>query len=397
MRLTARGCWLLWICVAASCGRIDYDAPPGVDASRPIDASTDAALDAPMDAALDAPMDAGTPCVPAPITTLTPGPGASWTGIAWSGGRAAVIYQSGGGDVRLVFFDRAGAMVGAPLDVETTGLTAERPSIALAGAGYLATWDEDSGGLHHVYAAELGADGALVGTPVDVSRSTASAWRSDILTEGGLPWVVWKDEEPGNVELRASSIALGSHALIAPIEITSSPSSSQQPALASGPSGIVVAYQENGAGDEVWLTTLDAPRVPLRLTATGEAGLAPDIAFNGRVHMVAYDRTSAPDAGTVVVPLPTSGAPAPAVLVSDPTGADPTDPAIAATPDGFAVAWTAGDEIFAVRVSDDGTPLAAPVHATAVGANRISVAWTGDGLAVAFDVTGGIGFAVLCL
>jgi MYXO-CTERM domain-containing protein len=290
--------------------------------------------------------------------------------------------------------DDAGMPLDAPDGVAISTRTSQQyPCAAVRGAAqFLVAWVDDRGGP--AQRASRVNDDASVSVPGGflLTDSTEPSWCSRLAFDGGSYLAVFSEELAAGTtapyELYARRVA--TDGVLEPGELVLASASTDHflPAVATDGDGFVVVYRD--LIEDLW--SVRAARVGgdgVVTTPPGGLEIHPfevdEVAIFGAA--TGYLAAMSDPAGVHVLPLASDGSPAGAVVtVAAETLAG--DPRVTSDGTSFLVVWTRDDEIRAIHVASDGTPLdPAPLS---VGSSTMAywgteVAFDGSAYLIAWD------------
>ena len=209
-----------------------------------------------------------------------------------SAGRVHLAFVRRSGDSDDVFYVswRAGEGWDLPVNVSETDTASVAPALAFASAGTLMmAWSETVTDTELIYQAES-ADGYLwASAPIPHAEGSSPAIAVD---SSDVTWVAWEDVFDEGFPLEVFAARSQGAGWDLPVDVSYSPlATSSMPALATGPGGPVLAWEEAGdAGSTAIVTSVmtdtfwSGPR-----SRSGDANAsAPALAFDavGKGHLV---------------------------------------------------------------------------------------------------------------
>lgn len=321
-------------------------------------------------------------------------PSLVWTGEGFTVAFAST--RSGSGDIYVVKLDDSGNKMGDDVLATAGTGTSQMPSLAQTSGGMLLAW-QDTGGATgtKVQTATLGADGKAMGAPVTIGTSSVPEARPWIAPALGAAAVAWMDGTMGAPSSKLASIGLDANLTAGPLLVgvggqSSWPSVAGNDALLGAswgqPTldhvdvhlalyGAGIAYQSDvtvrsgapGAADntrvawdgtgfwvawedlrtdseEVWGARVGAdgaasPATMLHAAGTGSANWPSISSDGGRTGVAYYQFRDGPPQIFVSLVGPDGQRIGEEMQVSSAPKGKARFPSIAATPDGFGVAW----------------------------------------------------------
>jgi hypothetical protein len=381
---------------AASSDVRSNDGPPAADAAAADAAAPDApAPDAP------APDVASVPrCVPVADRQISEPAGASGRpSLAWTGDGYGLAWPDDRGGTAQVYFvrlDRAGARMAVEQPL-TAGAAAGLPSLVWSGNGYGISWVTEAMAPGHVHFARLSAAGAVVGMPLEVAEGAGISSLTWTGKQYALAYHSARGGAGAQTDIFVSRFdAMGARAG-GELQLTTDPAPSFIPSIAWTGSRFGVSFLDSrGGAGQVYLGLIDENGAEIgqeMAIAPGGAGILAGspggfaLTYSGAAgaKLARLSLAGARTAEDVTI----GGAPAPTVWTGSRYAfvwSDGGGPLYLATIDGTATAPSSR------------LPVSAPEAKSTV--NGLSLAWIGDGYAVAWvDSRSGTAetrFAVVC-
>lgn len=316
------------------------------------------------------------------IPVSEPGANGSDPSLAWTGdGFGIAWHEAGTLYVRLL--DRRARPLGEPRAV-ATGECANA-SLVWTGAGFGLTWQQAVDGEIAIFFAALDPSGAPTGAPTRVSASPSQAADARLAWLGDGFAAAWWDAS-GTVERVAAAYLDPSGALQRSLPIGSGAAEADDIELAAADGELALVWEDDadvvarlhfarldGAGDPLTAATA--------ITDTSAAANAAAIVADGDGWLLAYEH----GADLRLLELSRDGSTGTTVPLWS-----GYDPVVAVAGGRTALGWEEGPtDAFPAHVAfldDAGEVVGAPRRlGTDAGASDLSLAWTGDALAVAWE------------
>lgn len=322
----------------------------------------------------------------ASVSLSEPGEGASNPRIVIdeSGIGHAVWNRYDGNDGRVQYTRTidGGVTWSAPVNLSTSGGSAQRPHIAVDGSGNLiAVWHRSNGDNNIVQASRSTNSGVSWSTPVDLSLTGEDADNPRVAADGsGNIVAVWTRSDGSDQRIQASRSTNGGAGWSTPAYLSESGVASERPRVAIDDLGNAVAvwaYDPN-ADTRVQASKLAVGSTswsaPVNVSAAGNSAATPQVAIDGSGTAVAVWRYYGVD-GTMIQSsrLASGGASwsVPAQLSVYPGSSD--NPQVAASGSGNAVAvWQQSGIIRFSRSTDGGVSWTVPTELSEPGQAAIT-------------------------
>jgi hypothetical protein len=268
-----------------------------------------------------------------------------------------------------------------------------RPRTAWNGAGFATAWSDARGGRDAVFVAFADASGTPLGGEIPVSASVGLAKDPAIAWTGSGYGVAWADSRDGALEIYFTLLDPAGTKLFPEVALTAGEEISGWPDLAWNGRVFGIAWTGEASGlsfaavDRAGLRTSPVTSVatntawPNRaaVTWTGEEFAVAWSGFDGGRGQVFLQRLSA--AGDLL------GGPAP--VTSNATASETSNPRLAWSGSGFAVAWhdrrLGSHRAFLARLDSSGAKLGADQPLSDAVSLDPDVAWTGQEFGVAWS------------
>ncbi|HTN52066.1 MAG TPA: hypothetical protein VML50_06655, partial [Anaeromyxobacter sp.] len=337
----------------------------------------------------------------APVYDYLPAPPPA---IACAGETCAVAWAPSG-VLQAVPVSRSGVLPG--LTVATAG--ADAPALSFDGAGYLLVWQDDrlGTGRPDVSAVRLDPTGALVGGGTFPLATGGARFTPAVAFDGAHHVVVWEERDAAGSDVLGTRVAPdGTIADAIFLPVAAGPGAQLAPAVAAGPGGALVAFEDTGAdlsGDvaaaRVGPDGMVLDPTPFLVSRSANRELRPAVAFDGTAWLVVWEDSRASgtrDADVYGARVAADG------TVLDPAGFAISDtvafeghPAVAGCAGGWRVAWEdhrhGQPDVFAARVDPGGAvldPAGIPVATGGSPKGPPAVACAGDLALVAWAEPG---------
>jgi hypothetical protein len=193
-----------------------------------------------------------------------------------------------------------GASWSTPANLSESGLASIRHQVAVDDSGNaVVVWLRDPFGDSIVQASRFASDGVTWSTPVNVSTVGNSANTPQVAIDGsGNAVAVWRYYGVNGTIIQSSRLAGGGSGWSAPVQLSESATSSDNPQVAANESGNAVAVwqQSNGSNSIIRFSqSTDGGAswaVPTDLSEPGQSAIHPEVAVDGSGNAVAVWRRS---------------------------------------------------------------------------------------------------------
>lgn len=248
----------------------------------------------------------------APVNLSEPGEWASdvYIAVDGSGIGHAVWGRYDGNDGRIQYTRSidGGVSWSVPVNLSTSGGSAERPQIVVDGSGNLvAVWNRSDGSYDIIQSSRSTNSGVSWSTPVNLSLTGQDASNSRVATDGsGNVVAVWNRSDGGNQIIQASRSTNGGVSWSTPADLSESGQSAQRQQVAVDGSGNAVAVwlRNDGDDDIVQSSRLVAGgvswSVPVDVSPAGVQAATPQIAVDGDGNAVAVWRLVVVGEATII-------------------------------------------------------------------------------------------------
>jgi hypothetical protein len=270
----------------------------------------------------------------------------------------------GGTALRFARLDAGGRPTGPPLPVaRREANTVGGPALAWTGRGYIAAWEWQDAytGVREVHAVAIDEAGRASGEPFQVSPSGGQSFRAAAGAGGGAALVAWNDDRDGVAAVLAATV--GEDGTASEARRVTGPSGPWE----DGRSPVLAA----GRGpDDAACAAMVAEGRPARMIVPLGDGVRPVLAATGDGYGLAWTGERGGNEGVRLLRLDDLGRPRGEVRLV--AAADAEDVALEWTGDGFGAAWTdhrdpsgfADNEIYFARLDAAGAPSGEPVRVT---------------------------------
>jgi hypothetical protein len=272
--------------------------------------------------------------------------------------------------------------VGSRIPLAAGLIAPDHVGVAFDGTNFLVVWHEyhTETSTYRVRGRRVSGDGQTVFAGFDISTITAYyAWYPDVVWTGSNFLVVWERRfSDADLDVHGQFVSSGGTLVGTTLFIANGGGAQSRPAVTSAGDGtgyVVWQDNQNGNGFDIFGARVNAdgslPDPNGRAVAVSTpAEVRPDVAFNGDVYLVAFERdATASDADVQAQLVFRSGALSGGrISVSVITGTGEALPAVASDNNQFLVAWQdsrGGGDVRAARVNGAGAVLDSPGIAVA--------------------------------
>jgi phosphoserine aminotransferase len=174
-----------------------------------------------------------------------------------------------------------------PIDLSTTGQSAESPQVATGPDGTTTiTWTRSNGSAYIVQAATRAAGATTFSTPIDLSTIGGNALSPQVATgPDGTTTISWRRYSGSNFIVQAATRAAGATTFSTPINLSGTGGNAENPQVATGPDGTTTItwtrpnsssnYIVQAATRAAGATTFSTP---IDLSTTGQSAGSPQVA-----------------------------------------------------------------------------------------------------------------------
>jgi hypothetical protein len=174
-----------------------------------------------------------------------------------------------------------------PIDLSTTGQSAESPQVATGPDGTTTiTWTRSNGSAYIVQAATRAAGATTFSTPIDLSTIGGNALSPQVATgPDGTTTITWTRYICSNLIVQAATRAAGATTFSTPINLSGTGGNAENPQVATGPDGTTTItwtrpnsssnYIVQAATRAAGATTFSTP---IDLSTTGQSAGSPQVA-----------------------------------------------------------------------------------------------------------------------
>jgi len=254
--------------------------------------------------------------------------------------------------------DRTGTPIGNAITIADGTLPSESPLATFNGTDYIVVWQELRRPSEEMWTTVWSRRVGVNGVPADIVQISPNAYihsEPALATDGRNVLITWTDGDLQHPQLRASILAPNRY--IQPVSIAL-PALFSPAAAWNGESFLVIA-ETNAAALQAMVVSRDLALVSSSAATVPVAGvndLDPSIAWNGNVHLVAFERGSAIEG----VFLRRDGSRASADFQVAASGSEPS---VIWDGSSFVVTWERGGtyrDLLAARVTPSGSLIGQP-------------------------------------
>jgi hypothetical protein len=264
--------------------------------------------------------------------------------------------------------------VGSRIPLDAGLIAPDHTSVAFDGTNFLVVWHEyrTDTGTYRVRGRRVSGDGQSVFAGFDISTITAYyAWYPDVVWTGSKFLVVWERRfSDSDLDVHGQFVSSAGTLVGSNLFIANGGGAQSRPAVTSAGDGtgyVVWQDNQNGNGFDIFGARVNAdgslPDPGGRAVAVSTpAEIRPDVAFNGDVYLVAFDRqaTSSDDDVQGQLVFRSGALSGGRISISVVSGTKAEVPAVASDGTQFLVAWQdsrGGGDIRAARVNGAGAVL----------------------------------------
>jgi hypothetical protein len=307
--------------------------------------------------------------------------------VAWEDMRGAQRY-----DVYAARVSPQGALLDPDgIPVAAAASDQRDPSVASDGDGFLVAWHHERNSAddaippsHDIHAARIDSNGVVLDPgALTVSSASGAQTRPSVAFDGTNYLVAWEDKRAGNLDVYAARVnTIGVVLDAGGIPVTTGPAREGAPSVSYGDGQYLVAWHDSRDAD--YTSAIFGARVtPLgavvdaagfRISDVPNPQVRPRAAFGGGQFLVAWTDTSIGSFETYGARISLAAAVGPSFLIATGNN-DQHDPRIAFDGEHFFVAWQderwqSGADVYASRVTADGTVVDLGGRAVSTTANE---------------------------
>jgi hypothetical protein len=180
-----------------------------------------------------------------------------------------------------------------------------QPAISSRGDVSLVVWQKAVGSAYQIWGRLISSDAGIQFEPFRISQGDKSSYFPDVAWNGSNWLVVWQmNYSATDVDVRAQRIGTGGQSLGSNFDVAGTSKNEMNPAVSAGANGQwLVVWQDEHASECVavhivlqWISatgTKDSSpfQVTINCVDTG-TNYAPDVAWNGKEHLIVWTRRS---------------------------------------------------------------------------------------------------------